>query len=208
MHKPELVASLVTSARSALKEIGLQNQKTVSVKIRIHKDLRETVDFVRIMEDAGVDFITVHGRLRSTPSSQPVNLNAIKLIKEHANVPVIANGDVFSLEDVGHIVDYTRVDGVMAARGILQNPALFHEKGMDGCPWEAVEVFLGNTARAPLPFKLVVHHLGEMCGTDHTQKKKPLLTKEERLEMMECRSMIELLDYLDTIRKIRRDFER
>jgi len=99
MHKRDLVASLVTSAKQALHSLNHHN-KTVSVKIRIHKDLRETVDFVRTVQDAGVDFITIHGRMRSTPSSQPVNLEAIKLVAEHCSVPTICNGDVFSLEDV------------------------------------------------------------------------------------------------------------
>lgn len=205
MQKPDLVASLVTSAKSALKGLGLEGQKTVSVKIRVHRDLKETLEFVRIVEAAGVDFITVHGRLKSTPSSHPVNLDAIKFVKGHATVPVLANGDVFSLDDVKRIVEYTGVDGVMTARGLLQNPALFHEKGKDGCPWEVVETFLNKVAKAPLPFKLAVHHLGEMCGTDHTQRKKPLFTKEERLEMVECKNMVELLDYLDSIREVRRE---
>lgn len=40
MHKRELVAEMVTAAKEAMKNEGFEGQKTVSVKIRVHKDLR------------------------------------------------------------------------------------------------------------------------------------------------------------------------
>jgi tRNA-dihydrouridine synthase 4 len=202
MHKRSLVASLIASAKSSLDALGYEGKKTVSVKIRIHKDLRETVDFVRTVEEAGVDFITIHGRTRSTPSSKPVDLEAIKLVAEHTTVPTLSNGDIFALDDVRAHVEKTGVDGVMAARGLLENPALF--RGDVSCPWEAVERFMGNVVRAPVPFKLVVHHLSEMVGSDRSQCGRTLLSKEERREMMGCGSMVELIDFLDEVREVRR----
>jgi tRNA-dihydrouridine synthase 4 len=201
MHKRDLVASLVTSAKQALHSINHLN-KTVSVKIRIHKDLRETVDFIRTVQEAGVDFITIHGRMRSTPSSRPVNLEAIKLVAEHCSVPTICNGDVFSLEDVERHVQATKVDGVMAARGLLQNPGLF--KGGEGCSWDVVERFMSEAVKRPIPFKLVVHHLSEMVGSDRTQCGSTLLTKEQRKAMMACDNMVRLIDFLDEVREVRR----
>jgi tRNA-dihydrouridine synthase 4 len=203
MHQRELVSSMITSSKSALKELGLEEKKTVSVKIRIHKNLRETVDFIRAVERAGVDYITIHGRVRSTPSSKPVNLEAIKLLVEHCTVPVLSNGDVFTLSDAHTHAQLTGVDGVMSARGLLQNPALF--AGYDSCPWEAVEAFMHHVMRKPIPFKLVMHHLTEMVGSDRSQKGMGTLTsKEERKGILECGSMVELIDYLDSVREIRR----
>ncbi|KAK5149028.1 hypothetical protein LTR04_000172 [Oleoguttula sp. CCFEE 6159] len=159
----------------------------VSVKIRIHGDLRDTIDFVRTVEAAGADFITVHGRLPRQRSSTPPSLSAIKLVKNHTNVPVLANGYVFSLSDVHKIIEETGVDGVMAARGLLENPALF--AGYTSTPAEAVTKFMNNAMRCPLPHKLLLHHLSEMTGT--------LLTKKERAKMMDCRDTIALIDWLD-----------
>lgn len=68
---------------------------------------------MKLIETSGVDYITVHGRRRSQRSSEPVNLEAIRLIKSIATVPVFANGDIFSLEDVGRIVNATGVDGTI-----------------------------------------------------------------------------------------------
>ena len=207
MHKRELVAEMVKEAKSALQREGYQGHKSVSVKIRVHKDLRDTVDFIKTVESAGVDFLTIHGRMRSTPSSQPVNLEAIKLLASHTTVPTLSNGDVFTLSDATKHASLTEVDGVMSARGILQNPALF--AGFQACPWEAVEMFMNKVITAPIPFKLVVHHLSEMVGSDRAGGQVgagtgPLLSKEQRMEMMGCQSMLQLLDFLDGVRKVRR----
>jgi tRNA-dihydrouridine synthase 4 len=207
MQKPELVVSMVKAAKQALCDAGYADKKTVSVKIRIHKDLRRTVDFVRSVEEAGADFVTVHGRQRATRSSQPVDLKAIKLLKEHSTVPMIANGDVFSFSDAFATAQETGVDGVLAARGLLQNPALF--QGYENCPWEAVEVFMSKVVKRPIPFKLVVHHLTEMCGSDRVGGVTgggagTLLNKEERMKLVACESMVELVDFLDSICTLRR----
>ncbi len=193
---------MITASKATLQALGHSSQKTVSVKIRIHKDLRQTIDFVNTVQAAGVDFITIHGRTRSTPSSIPVDLSSIKLVADHISVPKLCNGDIFTLADAAEFVEKTRVDGVMAARGLLQNPALF--SGYESCPWEAVEVFMNKVVRAPIPYKLVVHHLSEMCGSDRSQCGEKLLSKEERKLMMECGSMIELMEFLDEVKGIRR----
>jgi tRNA-dihydrouridine synthase 4 len=84
------------------------------------------VDLVRALEASGVSYITVHGRTCRMKSSDPVDYGAVKLVKETVAVPVIANGDVFSRDDMDRVVAQTGVDGVMAARGMLSNPAMFH----------------------------------------------------------------------------------
>ncbi|TVY25054.1 tRNA-dihydrouridine(20a/20b) synthase [NAD(P)+] [Lachnellula hyalina] len=209
MHKRELVASMVTAAKNTLASLGYSDKKTVSVKIRIHKDLRQTSDFIRTVEAAGVDFITIHGRTRSTPSHQPVDLNAIALLTAHTTVPTLSNGDVFSLADAHEHVEATGVDGVMSARGILENPALFFSTAhsaststYEGCSWGVVETFVNNAIRAPIPFKLIVHHLSQMCGSDHSQSGKTLLTKEQRGRLMACKGLGEVIDLLDEVREM------
>jgi tRNA-dihydrouridine synthase 4 len=154
------------------------------------------VDFVKTIESSGVDYITVHGRRRTQRSSEPVNLSAINLIKSTATVPVTANGDVFTLADVDAIVAATNVDGVMAARGLLENPGLF--AGHAKTPWGAVERFLHyNLEYGPLPFALALYHIGEML--------RHIMTKRERAEMTRSAGcMVELLDWLDERVVVRR----
>ena len=74
---------------------------------------------------AGADVVSVHGRTRHQSSSgHPVNLPAIKFAVEAAKgeVPVVANGDVFSLAEARLARKECGVNGVMSARGLLANP--------------------------------------------------------------------------------------
>jgi tRNA-dihydrouridine synthase 4 len=115
---------------------------------------------------------------------------------------------VSTLKKANDFAATTKVDGVMSARSLLCNPALF--SGYDSCPWEAVEKFLSKAAKAPLPFKLVMHHLTEMCGSsapsDHggAGASGALFNKEERIALIGCSNMLEVIDWLDSIRKLRR----
>ncbi|KAM3074168.1 tRNA dihydrouridine synthase [Clarireedia jacksonii] len=200
MHKRELVAEMVKEAKATMQREGYEGKKTVSVKIRIHKDLRQTVDFIKTVEAAGIDFLTIHGRTRSTPSSHPVSLDAIKLLASHATVPTISNGDIFTLSSAQTHSQYTQTSGVMSARGLLENPAFF--AGYTHTPWEAVDYFINRVVRQPIPFKLVVHHLNQMGGTDRSQEGNAgcLFGKEERRGLMACRDMLELLDWVEEVK--------
>ncbi|CAZ79866.1 unnamed protein product [Tuber melanosporum] len=183
MQQPQLVKEMVRAAKDRCGE-----DFCVSIKIRVHHDLRETVDFVKMVESSGVDYITIHGRRRSQRSSEPVNSEAIALVKSLAGVPIVANGDVFSLGDAERIVGITGVDGVMAARGLMENPALF--AGFKKTPWGAVERFLHYNANyGPLPYQLALHNVGEML--------RDMMTKKERAEMTRnSGSIVEILNWL------------
>ena len=71
---------------------------------------------MRQVESAGIDFISVHGRLKNQRSSTPPNLEAIALVKSTVQCPVVANGDVYSLKDVTKIAEATNVDGLLLLR--------------------------------------------------------------------------------------------
>lgn len=184
MEDPELVASMVRAARTRL-----THAQSVSVKIRIHKELAQTARWIAIVEAAGVDYITVHARLRSQRSSTVPDYAAIRLLKARSKVPVFANGDAYSMADVRKIVSLTEADGVMAARGLLENPALFAEQ--NAVPVECVQSFLYHAVRCPMPFPLVLHHVHEI-----TAKYRDMGKKEKR-RLMACQDLVELVDFVE-----------
>ncbi|XP_031652872.1 B-cell receptor-associated protein 29 isoform X3 [Oncorhynchus kisutch] len=105
INKPELVKDMVRHVRN---QVDNPNY-TASIKIRIHKDLRRTVDLCQKAEAAGVSWITVHGRT-AEERHQPVHFDAIKTIKDSLSVPVVANGDIKTLRDVETTHQLTGVD--------------------------------------------------------------------------------------------------
>lgn len=183
MRKPELVSEMVKSAKSRC-----GRDLVIETKMRTHKDLRESVSWAQQMEAAGIDFLVVHGRTKNTRSSEPVDLQAIKLIKENVTVPVVANGDAFDMDEVNNIYQITGVDGVMSARGLLSNPALF--AGHKRCPWSAIERLVAYGQAYDLHHSLVQHHIVEMMNSGGFWKKK------DRIEFMTARSMDSIMQYL------------
>lgn len=160
----------------------------ISTKIRILDDPRKIVEMARRLQAAGVSWITVHGRTKHQRSSEPVNYEIIRLVKENVRIPVVANGNVFTAEDAVELQHKTGVDGVMAARGLLENPVLFEGP----MAWPVVDEFLGLAIDYGLPTALVHHHLSTMMTR--------LLPANRLRHFNALTSMSSLLDFLDANR--------
>ncbi|XP_058047737.1 tRNA-dihydrouridine(20a/20b) synthase [NAD(P)+]-like isoform X3 [Ahaetulla prasina] len=110
INKPQLIQEMVRSVRNQVENPTF----SVSIKIRIHEDLKRTVDLCQKAESTGVSWISVHGR-SVEERHQPVHYDAIRTIKDSISIPVVANGDVKSLKDVAGIHQRTGADGVVRA---------------------------------------------------------------------------------------------
>jgi tRNA-dihydrouridine synthase B len=103
------------------------NKEFNSAKIRIGIDEKIPVDIAKVVEDSGMDFISVHGRTKKGAYKAPVDYEAIKNIKQNVSIPVIANGDINSFEKAQWVKEYTNCDGIMIGRGAIGNPWIFYQ---------------------------------------------------------------------------------
>lgn len=109
------------------KTLVKSTDKKINVKFRLGVDEQNKnfVEIGKICEDNGVDYVILHGRTRDQHYSGNANWDDIRKLKEALTIPVIANGDVFSVKDFVNIINTTNADGVMLARGAMGNPFLF-----------------------------------------------------------------------------------
>ena len=103
--------------------------KIVNVKFRLGIDdsSKNYIEVAKALEDAGVDYVILHARTRNQQYSGKADWTAIRKLKDSLEIPVIANGDCFSVEDYKNILEVTGADGVMLARGVMGNPFLFRQ---------------------------------------------------------------------------------
>ena len=155
MHvNPEHLKDMIRQAR------GRTVDTPVSVKIRIYEDRRRTVDLARQLEASGASWVTVHGRRKEQKPSEDIDPESIKLVKEALAIPVIANGNIFTRQEAEDLYSQTGADGIMSARGLLENPALF--AGYNKTPWEAVERYIELAIRYGSCHAIMHHHLVTM----------------------------------------------
>lgn len=188
MHDKDLVKSIVETLSAEL-------NIAVTVKIRVFSDDNETLEFAAMLQKAGCDMLTVHGRTKEMNKTavREVNWDIIRRIKEQLTIPVIANGGIETYEDIARCVNATGCDGVMSSEGLLENPALFattrNAPGVNTSFMELARQYLTYAKLyPPATGKIVRAHLFKILFQDlcvHSDLRDALAAAKSQVEMVE-----------------------
>jgi tRNA-dihydrouridine synthase B len=118
LKKPDLIASAIAGMKSS-------TDLPVSAKIRIVRGDGGTLALCRKIEEAGADFIIIHGRTTNQGYSGKPDWEAVRALKERLSVPVVGNGDVSCIEGGEKRVKDGYCDSFMVGRAAMRNPMLF-----------------------------------------------------------------------------------
>jgi nifR3 family TIM-barrel protein len=134
LRQPDQAVAIVAAVAQAV-------TVPVTVKTRIgwSPDEITILDFARRLEDAGAQLLTIHGRTRQQGYQGAANWDWIGAVKRHVSIPVIANGDIVSIDSALACLRHTGADGVMCSRGTLGYPFLVGE----------IDTFLKTGERPP-----------------------------------------------------------
>jgi tRNA-dihydrouridine synthase C len=117
---PERIEGIVRAVRSAL-PIAIP----VSAKFRLGWD-----DSIAIHENAeraargGANWIAIHGRTKMQGYHPPAFWEPIGAVNRALDIPVIANGEIWNVDDLKRCQDITECQHFMLGRGVLANPIL------------------------------------------------------------------------------------
>lgn len=145
----------------------------VTVKMRRGWDKGNinAVELARMLEQVGVAAVAVHGRTRAQMYAGQADWVTIREVKEAVQIPVIANGDIFSGADAVKILQFTGADAAMIGRGCFGNPWIFQQ----------AQAALEGRPMPPLP------PLSVRCDTAVRQIEMACEDKGEHIAVLEAR---------------------
>ena len=136
MRNPSLAYDIVQAVKESIKI-------PVSVKFRLGYTQQEMnyVSYGQYMQEAGAEFITIHGRTRNQMYSGKADWKKIRDLKNNVDIPVFANGDVVSIDSAIKCLEESGADGVAIGRGALGDVTLIYR----------IEHYLNTGEKLPPP---------------------------------------------------------
>ena len=120
LDEPELVGEIVAAVRRAVPA-----HLPVSAKMRLgNEDRGRMLDCARAIEAAGASELVVHGRTKRDGYKPPAYWDQIAVLREAVNINVVANGEVWTVEDALRCLEESGCTSLMLGRGMVADPGL------------------------------------------------------------------------------------
>jgi tRNA-dihydrouridine synthase C len=120
LDEPELVARIVAAVRRAVPA-----EQPVSAKMRLgFNDDSRAVECALAIAGAGADELVVHARTKADGYRPPAYWHRIQDIRAAVAIPVVANGEIWTVEDARRCRAESGCDTLMLGRGMVADPGL------------------------------------------------------------------------------------
>lgn len=169
---PHRIEEIVRAVR-----LAVPAEIPVSAKMRLGwENIDDVFENAARAEAGGASWVTVHARTRVQSYQPPVFWNHVGRVREQLKVPVVANGDIWNLEDFKRCKDETGCEHFMIGRSSLANPVLSHQ----------IAAELGLPHRLGSRFDLIegLEKLREWNRFYEQSDKKVILRMKQWLQMM------------------------
>lgn len=141
LDEPELVHRIVAAVRRAVPAA-----LPVSAKMRLgHRDATRMLDNARAIEAAGASELVVHARTKADGYRPPAYWGQVGLIRDAVRLPLVANGEIWTVADARRCRAESGCQALMLGRGQLADPGLAAEiAGAPPLPWARVQPLLAQ----------------------------------------------------------------
>ena len=120
LDEPDVIYALVKAVRDAVPA-----HIPVSAKMRLgYLDENHTLDNARAIESAGASWLTVHARTKSDGYKPPAYWEKLPAVQQAIQIPVIANGEIWTLEQAERCLAVSGCADLMLGRGAVTRPDL------------------------------------------------------------------------------------
>ena len=120
LNEPETIAAIVSAVRRAVPA-----QMPVSAKMRLgYSDDSRAVECALAIAESGADELVVHARTKAQAYRPPAYWERIADIRAAVQIPVIANGEIWTVEDAHRCREASGCDMLMIGRGAVRDPGL------------------------------------------------------------------------------------
>lgn len=120
LREPDLIHAIVSAVRAAVPD-----SVQVTAKMRLgYESPEESLACSQAIADAGASHLVVHARTRMEGYRPPAHWEWIARIQDHIHIPVIANGEIWSVADWQRCKSISGVQDVMLGRGLVARPDL------------------------------------------------------------------------------------